>query len=122
GWPQSFRRSSHAEHWGFFMRIRVAALAVLTALIAQPALAGPSPTLEKIRKLGYLRCGVGEGLQGFSAPDAKGNWTGLDVDFCRGIAAAIFNDPKKVRFTPASAKVRFTALQSGEVDVLSRTT
>ena len=55
-------------------------------------------------------------------PDAQGNWTGLDVDFCRAIAAAIFDDPNKVRFTPLTAKDRFTALQSGEVDVLSRNT
>jgi len=104
------------------MRIRVAALAVLAALVAQPAFAGTSPTLDKIKKNGYLRCGVSEGLPGFSNPDAKGNWTGLDVDFCRALAAAIFGDPQKVRFTAASAKVRFTALQSGEYDVLSRNT
>ena len=104
------------------MRIRLAILAFLAAIVAQPAFAGPSPTLEKVRKNGYLRCGVSEGLQGFSSPDAKGNWTGLDVDFCRAIAAVIFNDAQKVRFTPASAKVRFTALQSGEYDVLSRNT
>ena len=104
------------------MRTRVAALAFLAALIAQPAFAGPSPTLEKVRKNGYLRCGVSEGLPGFANPDAKGEWTGLDVDYCRAIAAAIFNDPKKVRFTPTSAKVRFTALQSGEYEVLSRVT
>lgn len=104
------------------MRIRVAALAVLAALSSQAAFAGPSPTLDKVRKNGYLRCGVSEGLQGFSTPDAKGNWTGLDVDFCRAIAAAVLGDAQKVRFTPASAKVRFTALQSGEYDVLSRNT
>src|SRR6185369_773385 len=104
------------------MRFRIAALAVLAALVAQPAFAGPSPTLEKVRKNGYLRCGVSEGLPGFANPDAKGEWTGLDVDFCRAMAAAIFNDPKKVRFTPTSAKVRFTALLSGEYDVLSRVT
>ncbi|MBI1211182.1 MAG: transporter substrate-binding domain-containing protein [Alphaproteobacteria bacterium] len=104
------------------MRIRVAALAFLAAILTQPAFAGPSPTLQKVLKNGYLRCGVSEGLQGFSTPDAKGRWTGLDVDFCRALAAAIFGDAQKVRFTPASAKVRFTALQSGEYDVLSRNT
>jgi general L-amino acid transport system substrate-binding protein len=104
------------------MRFRIAAFAIFAALIAQPALAGPSPTLDKIKKNGYLRCGVSEGLPGFSAPDAKGNWTGLDVDFCRAIGAAIFDDAQKVRFTAASAKVRFTALQSGEYDILSRNT
>ena len=61
-------------------------------------------------------------MPGFGQPDNKGKWTGLDVDFCRAIAAAIFNDPKKVRFTPTSAKVRFTALQAGEFDLLSRNT
>ena len=69
-----------------------------------------------------LSCGVSQGLPGFSAPDDKGNWTGLDVDLCRAIAAAIFNDPTKVKFVPLSAKDRFTALQSGEIDVLSRNT
>ncbi len=69
-----------------------------------------------------VSCGVGQGLPGFSSPDDKGNWTGLDVDVCRAIAAAIFNDPTKVKFVPLSAKDRFTALQSGEIDVLSRNT
>ena len=69
-----------------------------------------------------LSCGVSQGLPGFSSPDDKGNWTGLDVDVCRALAAAIFNDPTKVKFVPLSAKDRFTALQSGEIDVLSRNT
>jgi general L-amino acid transport system substrate-binding protein len=69
-----------------------------------------------------VSCGVTQGLAGFSLPDDKGNWIGLDVDICRAIAAAVFNDPSKVKFVPLSAKDRFTALQSGEVDVLSRTT
>ena len=85
-------------------------------------MAANSPTLEKVKKNGYLRCGVSEGLPGFSQPDNKGEWQGLDVDFCRAIASAIFNDAKKVRFTPTSAKVRFTALQAGDFDVLSRNT
>jgi len=65
---------------------------------------------------------VSQGLAGFSNPDSQNNWTGLDVDFCRAVAAAIFNDPSKVKFSPLSAKERFTALQSGEVDILSRNT
>ena len=69
-----------------------------------------------------VNCGVGTGTPGFAFPDDKGNWSGLDVDFCRAVAAAVFNDPKKVSFKPLTAKERFTALQSGEVDVLSRTT
>ena len=77
-------------------------------------------TLQSVKDRGSLSCGVSQGLPGFSAPDDKGNWTGLDVDVCRAIAAAIFNDPTKVKFVPLSAKDRFTALQSGEIDVLSR--
>jgi general L-amino acid transport system substrate-binding protein len=69
-----------------------------------------------------LNCGVGTGLAGFSIPDAQGNWTGLDVDVCRAIAAAVFNDPNKIKFISLSAKDRFTALQASEVDLLSRTT
>ncbi|MET0968756.1 MAG: amino acid ABC transporter substrate-binding protein [Tardiphaga sp.] len=79
-------------------------------------------TLKTVRDRGMLSCGVSQGLLGFSAPDDKGNWAGLDVDLCRGIAAAIFNDPTKVKYVPLSAKDRFTALQSGEIDVLSRNT
>ncbi|ACF01340.1 extracellular solute-binding protein family 3 [Rhodopseudomonas palustris TIE-1] len=79
-------------------------------------------TLEIVRENGALSCGVSQGLPGFSAPDDKGNWAGLDVDVCRAIAAAVFDDPSKVKFVPLSAKDRFTALQSGEIDVLSRNT
>jgi general L-amino acid transport system substrate-binding protein len=100
----------------------IAAVTLALGLGAGAASAAGSPTLERVKKNGFLRCGVNEGLPGFANPDAKGNWSGLDVDFCRGIAAAIFNDPKKVRFTPTSAKVRFTALQAGEFEVLSRNT
>lgn len=101
--------------------IRFAALALVAAFSAGAALAA-SPTLAKVKKNGFLRCGVNEGLPGFAVPDTKGEWSGFDVDFCRAIAAAIFNDPKKVRFFPTSAKVRFTALQTGDFDVLSRNT
>ncbi|MEN0001012.1 MAG: amino acid ABC transporter substrate-binding protein, partial [Pseudomonadota bacterium] len=69
-----------------------------------------------------IQCGVSQGLPGFSNPDADGNWSGMDVDLCKGIAAAIFGDAEAVKFTPLSAKERFTALQSGEVDILSRNT
>ena len=82
-----------------------------------PAKAG---TVDDIKKNGVLKCGVSQGLPGFSNPDDKGNWTGIDVDVCRAIAAAVLNDPQKVKFVPLSAKDRFTALQSGEIDVLSR--
>src|SRR5690606_14207753 len=81
-----------------------------------------SPTLATVKARGVLACGVNTGLAGFSAPDDKGRWTGLDADFCRAVAAAIFKDADKVRFAPLNAKERFTALQSGEVDLLSRNT
>jgi general L-amino acid transport system substrate-binding protein len=79
-------------------------------------------TLDDVKTKGFVQCGVSQGLIGFSNPDEQNNWTGMDVDFCRAVAAAIFNDPQKVKFTPLSAKERFTALQSGEVDILSRNT
>jgi general L-amino acid transport system substrate-binding protein len=79
-------------------------------------------TLDDVRAKGFLECGVNHGLPGFSSSDEKGNWRGMDVDICRGLAAAIFKDSSKVKFVPLTAKERFTALQSGEVDVLSRNT
>jgi len=94
-------------------------LALAAGLTAQAA---DAQTLKTIKDRGTLSCGVSQGLPGFSSPDDKGNWTGLDVDVCRAIAAAIFNDPTKVKFVPTSAKDRFTALQSGEIDLLSRNT
>ncbi|WP_342361643.1 amino acid ABC transporter substrate-binding protein [Terrarubrum flagellatum] len=77
--------------------------------------------LAQVKARGQLTCGVSPGLAGFGVPDAQGNWTGLDVDLCRAISAAIFNDPAKVKFVPLTSKDRFTALQAGEVDLLSRT-
>jgi general L-amino acid transport system substrate-binding protein len=94
-------------------------LALAAGLSTQMAQA---QTLKTVKDRGMLSCGVSQGLPGFSAPDDKGEWTGLDVDVCRAIAAAVFNDPTKVKFVPLSAKDRFTALQSGEIDVLSRNT
>jgi general L-amino acid transport system substrate-binding protein len=82
--------------------------------------ASSAQTLKKVQDRGSLLCGVSQGLPGFSTPDDKGNWTGFDVDVCRAIAAAIFNDASKVKYSPLSAKDRFTALQSGEIDVLAR--
>lgn len=79
-------------------------------------------TLESVKDRGHLQCGVTTGLPGFSQPDDKGNWTGIDVDTCRAVAAAIFGDAQAVQFTPLTAKERFTALQSGEIDMLSRNT
>jgi general L-amino acid transport system substrate-binding protein len=91
----------------------------LTASLFATA-ASAQATLNSVKQKGFLTCGSNTGLAGFGVPDAQGNWTGLDVEFCRAIAAAIFDDPTKVRFIPLAAKDRFTALQSGEVDVLSR--
>ena len=97
----------------------VVTLALAAGLTAQAASA---QTLKAVKDRGMLSCGVSQGLPGFSSPDDKGNWTGLDVDVCRAIAAAVFNDASKIKFVPLSAKDRFTALQSGEIDVLSRNT
>ena len=79
-------------------------------------------TLDTVKKRGTLHCGVNVSLAGFSAPDDKGNWTGLDVDFCRALAVAVLGDDKKIKYVPTTAKERFEALKSGEVDVLARNT
>src|SRR6201998_1427949 len=97
----------------------VLTLALATGLSTQAASA---QTLKAVKDAGMVASGGSQGLPGFSSPDDRGNWTGIDVDVCRAIAAAIFNDPSKVKFVPLSAKDRFTALQSGEIDVLSRNT
>jgi general L-amino acid transport system substrate-binding protein len=99
---------------------RAFAIAVGLAASLVAAEASAQATLNNVKQKGFLACGSNPALAGFGVPDAQGNWTGLDVEFCRAIAAAIFDDPNKVRFTPLTAKDRFTALQSGEVDVLAR--
>ncbi|MEQ1711511.1 MAG: amino acid ABC transporter substrate-binding protein [Hyphomicrobium sp.] len=101
-------------------RRAIAAAACLVAA-AGPALA-QTKTLDTVKARGALNCGVNTGLAGFSMPDDKGQWTGLDVDLCRAVAAAVFKDASKVKYVPLTAKERFTALQSGEVDMLSRNT
>src|SRR5271156_7159951 len=101
-------------------RVSLVLTLALAAGLATPA--AHAQTLKTVTDRGMVSCGVSQGLPGFSSPDDKGNWTGLDVDICRAVAAAIFNDPSKVKFVPLSAKDRFTALQSGEIDVLSRNT
>ena len=83
---------------------------------------GKSKTLKNTQSKGFVRCGVSQGLPGFSNADAAGNWTGVDVDVCRAVAAAVLGDASKVKYTPLSAKERFTALTSGEIDILSRNT
>jgi general L-amino acid transport system substrate-binding protein len=92
------------------------------ACVATFGVAQAGETLNGIKNKGFIQCGVSTGLAGFSNPDDAGNWSGLDVDVCRAIAAALFGDPDAVRYTPLTAKERFTALQSGEVDLLSRNT
>jgi general L-amino acid transport system substrate-binding protein len=92
------------------------------AALALGAVSAHATTLDDVKAKGFVQCGANTGLLGFAAPDDAGNWKGFDVDYCRAIAAAIFNDADAVKFTPLSAAERFTALQSGEVDVLARNT
>lgn len=91
--------------------------ALLSMFLATSAVAG---TLDQVKKNGFLKCGTHTGLAGFALPDKNGVWQGFDVDYCRAIAAAVLNDPSKVQFVPLTTKDRFTALQSGEVDILVR--
>ncbi len=97
--------------------LKLSAIAVLAT--ATLATAG---TLDDVKKAGVLKCGVNTGLPGFSEADSKGQWRGLDVDYCRALAAVVLGDASKVKYVPLNAKERFTALQSGEIDVLSRNT
>ena len=96
----------------------VAAFTGVLALAAMPASAGP--TFDAVKAKGFVQCAVNTGLAGFSFADSQGKWTGLDVDLCKAIAAAMFGDAEKVKFTPTTAQQRFVALQSGEVDVITR--
>lgn len=95
------------------------AVATAATFMAGAATAG---TLDDVKAKGFIQCGVTTGLAGFAAPNDKGVWEGFDVDFCRAMSAAVFGDPDKVKYTPTTAKERFTALQSGEIDVLARNT
>jgi general L-amino acid transport system substrate-binding protein len=101
-------------------RLTLGALVAAGAVTAVPAHAGK--TLDAIKARGQLICGVNTGLAGFSAADSQGNWTGLDIDVCKAIAASILGDATKVKWVPLNAQQRFTALQSGEIDILSRNT
>ncbi|MDE2599282.1 MAG: amino acid ABC transporter substrate-binding protein [Rhodocyclaceae bacterium] len=94
----------------------------LLAVLLCPGLACAGKTSDAILERGQLACGVSTGVAGFSAADSKGEWRGMDVDFCRALAAAVLKDPNKVRWSPLTSQQRFTALQSGEIDVLSRNT
>jgi general L-amino acid transport system substrate-binding protein len=101
--------------------IAVAALAV-AALPAQAQQGSGSPTLDAVKARGQVICGANGSVAGFGMPNARGEWTGLDVDVCRAVAAAVFGDATKVRYVATTAQQRFTALQSGEVDLLVRNT
>jgi general L-amino acid transport system substrate-binding protein len=100
---------------------KIFAIVALTVVFAAQA-ASAQTTLKAVKDRGSLNCGSNGTLAGFGLPDAQGKWTGLDVDYCKALAAAVLGDPNKVKFIPLSAKDRFTALQSGEVDVLARNT
>lgn len=102
------------------LKATAALMVAMGALMASPAHAGK--TLDAIKARGQVICGVNTGLAGFSAADSSGKWSGLDVDVCRAVAAATLGDAEKVKYVPLSAQARFTALQSGEIDVLSRNT
>jgi general L-amino acid transport system substrate-binding protein len=104
---------------GLFIGLAVAALVAAIAIIYELY---DTRTLKRTIRRGEVLCGVNTGLPGFSIPDDKGNWTGFDVDFCRAVAAAIFDDPKKAKFVPLDANERFKELQSRKVDILSRNT
>jgi general L-amino acid transport system substrate-binding protein len=101
---------------------RIPSLAIIALSVLGIGAAQAQGTLDAVQKKGFVQCGVNVGLAGFSQPDSRGVWRGVDVDVCRAIAAAVFGDANKVRYTPLTAQQRFTALQSGEVDVLSRNT
>ncbi len=109
-------QESHNLMKKYLLPIAAGAVLALSATVASAA------TLDDVKSKGFVQCGVSQGLIGFSNPDASGAWSGLDVDYCRAVAAAIFGDADAVKFTPLSAKERFTALQSGEIDILSRNT
>jgi general L-amino acid transport system substrate-binding protein len=106
------------------MKMLKSTLAVVAAAAALgvSSFAQAGATLDAIQKKGFVQCGVSDGLPGFSVPDATGKITGIDADVCRAVAAAVFGDATKVKFSQLNAKERFTALQSGEIDILSRNT
>ena len=96
--------------------------AIISSAVAITISSASAGTLDDIKAKGFVQCGVSPGLAGFSAPDASGTYQGFDVEICRAVAAAVFGDVTKIKFTPLSAKERFAALASGEVDILSRNT
>ena len=106
------------------MKVLKSTLAIVTAaaVLGVSGFAQAGATLDAVQKKGFVQCGVSDGLPGFSVPDASGKILGIDADVCRAVAAAVFGDATKVKFSQLNAKERFTALQSGEVDILSRNT
>ena len=92
------------------------------AALGLAATTASAATLDDVKAKGFVQCGVNTGLPGFANPDNAGAWVGFDVDYCKAVAAAVFGDPEMVKYTPLTAKDRFTALQSGEVDILARNT
>jgi general L-amino acid transport system substrate-binding protein len=102
------------------MKTRFLTIAAAAAVLCYAAGAASATTLDDVKKKGFVQCGVNTGLLGFRSTNDAGDWTGFDVDYCRAVAVAIFNDKTKVKFSPLNAKERFTALQSGEVDMLAR--
>ncbi len=100
--------------------LKLAALGVALFAVSSGAQAGA--TFDAVKKKGFVQCGVSTGIPGFSLADSKGQWQGLDVDLCKAVAATVFNDATKFKITPLNTQQRFTALQSGEIDVLTRNT
>lgn len=93
---------------------------LIGAALGVSAPAASAATLDDVKAKGFVQCGVNTGLPGFASPDDAGTWSGLDIDYCKAVAAAVFGDATKVKYTPLTAKDRFTALQSGEIDLLAR--
>jgi len=101
-------------------KMMLSTLVAAATLFAVANQAHAGTTLDAIKKKGFVQCGISDGLPGFSYADASGKFSGIDVDVCRAAAAAVFGDATKVKYTPLTAKERFTALQSGEVDILTQ--
>jgi general L-amino acid transport system substrate-binding protein len=108
--------------WAGAARLIAMACIASAAMLAAAAESAAQETLTRIKQRGHLICGTSHGVTGFSAPDAEGQWRGFDIDICRGLAAAIFNDQNRAKYIPLTGKDRLTALQSGEIDALPRTT
>src|SRR5437868_14156596 len=102
------------------MKSVIIATGLAAGLLAVSFSAASAATLDTVKQRGTLVCGVSAGFAGFSTPDSQGNYKGLDVDYCRALAAGVLGDPSKVRYVALTAQNRFTALQSGEIDVLYR--